>query len=44
MAAPGPQAPRKRPVYSEEEIEAMAAYVASLGPGPAIPTEPTTLD
>lgn len=39
MAAPGPQAPRKRPVYSEEETLAMAAYVASLGPGPGIPTE-----
>ena len=24
-------------VYTPEEIEALAAYVASLGPGPAIP-------
>lgn len=39
MAAPGAQAPVKEPVYSEEEIEQLAAYVASLGPGPAIPTD-----
>ena len=34
---PGPAARRR--VYTEEEIEALAAYVASLGPGPAIPDE-----
>ncbi|HEX6246793.1 MAG TPA: cytochrome c [Nocardioidaceae bacterium] len=33
------QAPRKDPVYNEEETRALAAYVASLGPGPSIPTE-----
>ena len=37
MAQPGAQAPRKKPTYSDEEIAALAAYVASLGPGPAIP-------
>ena len=37
MAQPGVQAPRKNPVYSDEETQALAAYVASLGPGPAIP-------
>jgi ubiquinol-cytochrome c reductase cytochrome c subunit len=37
MARPGVQAPRKDVLYSESEIEALAAYVASLGPGPAIP-------
>ena len=37
MAQPGAQAPRTKPVYSEEEVLALAAYVASLGPGPAIP-------
>ena len=37
MAQPGAQAPVKRPVYTEEEIAALAAYVASLGPGPAVP-------
>ena len=38
MAQPGAQAPRKEPTYSDEEVAALAAYVASLGPGPAIPT------
>ena len=37
MARPGVQAARKKVVYSPEEIKALAAYVASLGPGPAIP-------
>lgn len=31
------QAPRKKPVFTEEETSQLAAYVASLGPGPAIP-------
>jgi ubiquinol-cytochrome c reductase cytochrome c subunit len=34
----GAEAPRKKPVFSEHDTELMAAYVASLGPGPAIPT------
>jgi ubiquinol-cytochrome c reductase cytochrome c subunit len=38
-AQPGQQLPRKRPVLDEDEILAMAAYVASLGAGPAIPDE-----
>ena len=38
LAAPGQQAPVKTPVYTEDEIRALAAYVASLGPGPAIPS------
>ena len=37
LANPGAQAPVKEPVYTEEEIEALAAYIATLGPGPAIP-------
>ncbi|MGN0064541.1 MAG: c-type cytochrome [Nocardioides sp.] len=37
MSHPGAQAPRKKVVYSDEEIAQLAAYVASLGPGPAIP-------
>lgn len=37
MAQPGGQAPRKKVVYTDEEISALAAYVASLGTGPAIP-------
>ena len=37
MARPEAQAPVKRNLYTEEEIAALAAYVASLGPGPEIP-------
>jgi ubiquinol-cytochrome c reductase cytochrome c subunit len=36
-AQPGAQIPQKPPVYSSDEIAALAAYVASLAPGPAIP-------
>jgi ubiquinol-cytochrome c reductase cytochrome c subunit len=43
MARPGEQAPVKPNRYSEEEIAALSAYVASLGPGPAIP-EPAEYD
>ncbi len=39
MSQPGPQAERKTPVYSQDETDAIAAYVASLGPGPAVPNE-----
>jgi ubiquinol-cytochrome c reductase cytochrome c subunit len=39
MAQPGQQVPAKEPTYSDEEVAALAAYVASLGPGPAIPDE-----
>ncbi len=39
MAQPGTQALRKPPVYDDSEIEALAAYVGSLGPGPAVPSE-----
>jgi ubiquinol-cytochrome c reductase cytochrome c subunit len=35
----GAQVPRKDPVYTPEQVRALAAYVASLSPGPAIPTE-----
>ena len=38
MAAPGAQVARGEPQYTPEQIAAMAAYVASLAPGPAIPT------
>ena len=34
---PGAQIPQKEVVYTPEEIAALSAYVASLGPGPAIP-------
>ncbi len=39
MAQPGQQAERKPPVYDDEEVRQLAAYVASLGAGPAIPDE-----
>jgi len=32
------QIPQKPPVYTQEEIAQLAAYVASLAPGPAIPS------
>lgn len=39
MADMSQQAARKKPVYDEKETAALAAYVASLAPGPGIPTE-----
>ena len=43
MARNNVQAPRKSIAYSDEETAALAAYVASLAPGPAIP-EPDQYD
>lgn len=37
MAKAAPQAPKKEPVYTAEETSQIAAYIASLAPGPAIP-------
>jgi ubiquinol-cytochrome c reductase cytochrome c subunit len=42
MAKPESQAPDKPQQYTDEEIEALAAYVSSLGPGPAVPDEEYT--
>lgn len=39
LAAPGVQAIPKMPSYNEEETAALAAYVATLGHGPGIPTK-----
>ncbi len=39
LAAPAVQAPRKTPIYTPDQVAALAAYVASLGPGPAIPSD-----
>lgn len=48
LQQPGVQAPSKEPVYSDHEIDAMAAYIASLAPGPSVPadewTDPTEGD
>lgn len=41
LAFNGPQADRKKPRFSQPQINDLAAYVASLAPGPA---EPATLD
>ena len=38
LSGPGTQAKRGRVSYTQEEITALAAYVASLAPGPAIPS------
>lgn len=39
LAGPGVQAVAGKPKYNDVEIAALAAYVSSLGPGPAIPTQ-----
>ncbi|MFE3031102.1 c-type cytochrome [Streptomyces canus] len=36
---PGAQIPRKKVIYTQAEIDQLAAYIASLGAGPNIPTE-----
>lgn len=38
-AQPNAQVPRKPRQFTPEEVEALAAYIGSLGPGPAIPAE-----
>ncbi len=38
MAQPGQQVQQKPRQYSSDEIDALAAYVASLGPGPSVPS------
>ena len=42
MTEAGPQAEAKEPVYTDEEIEQLSAFVASLGPGPEVPGEEYT--
>lgn len=39
MAASGPQAEAKPVQFTDEQVKALAAYVASLAPGPAIPDD-----
>ncbi|MCI3270287.1 c-type cytochrome [Streptomyces cylindrosporus] len=36
---PGAQIPRKKVIYSQAEIDQLAAYIASLGAGPTVPTK-----
>jgi ubiquinol-cytochrome c reductase cytochrome c subunit len=37
----GPQAPQKQVQFTDEQIQAMAAYVQSMAPGPTYPSEET---
>lgn len=39
LAMQGPQGEKKEPQFTEEQIADLVAYVASLGPGPAIPAD-----
>ena len=39
MAFQGPQALQRDPQFSQEQSDAMGAYIASLAPGPAVPSE-----
>lgn len=32
---PGPQVPKKKVIYDQKQTDQLAAYIASLGPGPA---------
>lgn len=34
----GPQVPKKKNIYTQAQIDQLAAYIASLGAGPAVPT------
>ncbi|WP_415950791.1 c-type cytochrome [Streptomyces sp. KLOTTS4A1] len=36
---PGAQVPKKKNIYSQAEIDQLAAYIASLGAGPVTPTD-----
>ncbi|MFJ6831327.1 c-type cytochrome [Streptomyces sp. NPDC091209] len=36
---PGAQIPRKKVIYTQAEIDQLAAYIATLGAGPSIPTK-----
>lgn len=39
LAATGPQAEKKPVQFTDDQVAALAAYVASLAPGPGIPSE-----
>jgi ubiquinol-cytochrome c reductase cytochrome c subunit len=38
LGQPGAEAERKPPIYNQTQIDQLAAYIASLAPGPATPT------
>ncbi|MFD5553033.1 c-type cytochrome [Streptomyces sp. NPDC127068] len=39
MMAQGAQAPKKKKVYTQAEIDQLAAYIGAMGAGPSIPTK-----
>lgn len=39
MRATGAQAPRNMPVFDDAQVNDLAAYIASLGPGPSVPKQ-----
>lgn len=39
LQQPGAQAPKKKAIYNQAQVDQLAAYIASLGAGPTIPTE-----
>lgn len=39
LVQPGVQGAAKPPAFDQEEIDALGAYIASLGPGPGVPSE-----
>jgi ubiquinol-cytochrome c reductase cytochrome c subunit len=39
LAFQGPQGAEKPPQFTQEQIDAVASYIASLAPGPAVPDE-----
>jgi ubiquinol-cytochrome c reductase cytochrome c subunit len=44
LAQPGAQAERKDPKYTQTQIDQLAAYIASLAPGPAVPADTVLTD
>ncbi|MET8690420.1 cytochrome c [Streptomyces sp. NPDC004732] len=39
LQQPGAQAPKKKVIYNQAQIDQLAAYISSLGAGPSVPTE-----
>ncbi|NYI68348.1 c-type cytochrome [Spelaeicoccus albus] len=39
LAMQGPQGAQRDPMFTDKQVKQLAAYVASFGPGPAIPTK-----
>ena len=39
LQQPGAQAPKKKAIYNQAQVDQLAAYIASLGAGPVIPTK-----